>query len=86
MASLVQTCEEMGESPHVECHKSVPAPFLIKTYPMVDEPGTDHIVSWGEDDNTFVVWKPPELARDVIPNYIKRTNLSRFDRQLNTYV
>ncbi|KAI3726668.1 hypothetical protein L1987_66469 [Smallanthus sonchifolius] len=63
----------------------MPAPFLTKTYQLVDDPNTDHIVSWGEDDTTFVVWRPPEFARDLLPNYFKHNNFSSFVRQLNTY-
>ncbi|OWM69128.1 hypothetical protein CDL15_Pgr025315 [Punica granatum] len=63
----------------------VPAPFLTKTYELVDDPRTDHIVSWGEDETTFVVWRPPEFARDLLPNYFKHNNFSSFVRQLNTY-
>ncbi|KAE8727984.1 Heat stress transcription factor B-4 [Hibiscus syriacus] len=69
----------------LDSHKSVPAPFLTKTYQLVDDPSTDHIVSWGEDDTTFVVWRPPEFARDLLPNYFKHNNFSSFVRQLNTY-
>ena len=69
-----------------ESQKSVPAPFLTKTYQLVDDPRTDHIVSWGDDETTFVVWKPPEFARDLLPNYFKHNNFSSFVRQLNTYV
>ncbi|XP_010541155.1 PREDICTED: heat stress transcription factor B-4-like [Tarenaya hassleriana] len=65
--------------------KAVPAPFLTKTYQLVDDPTTDHIVSWGDDDSTFVVWRPPEFARDLLPNYFKHNNFSSFVRQLNTY-
>ncbi|KQK14979.1 hypothetical protein BRADI_1g19900v3 [Brachypodium distachyon] len=65
--------------------KAVPAPFLSKTYELVDDPCTDHIVSWGEDEATFVVWRPPEFARDLLPNYFKHNNFSSFVRQLNTY-
>ncbi|XP_027344040.1 heat stress transcription factor B-4-like [Abrus precatorius] len=68
-----------------ESQKSVPAPFLTKTYQLVDDPRTDHIVSWGEDETTFVVWRPPEFARDLLPNYFKHNNFSSFVRQLNTY-
>lgn len=70
----------------VESQKAVPAPFLTKTYQLVDDPRTDHIVSWGEDESTFVVWRPPEFARDLLPNYFKHNNFSSFVRQLNTYV
>ncbi|XP_072979936.1 heat stress transcription factor B-4c-like [Typha angustifolia] len=70
----------------VESHKPVPAPFLTKTYQLVDDPSTDHIVSWGDDRvSTFVVWRPPEFARDLLPNYFKHNNFSSFVRQLNTY-
>ncbi|KAG0487773.1 hypothetical protein HPP92_006584 [Vanilla planifolia] len=44
MAFLVESCGEMVVSP--ESHKQVPAPFLTKTYTLVDDPSTNHIVSW----------------------------------------
>ncbi|XP_043722019.1 heat stress transcription factor B-4b-like [Telopea speciosissima] len=83
MEFTVERCEEMVLS--VDSQKPVPAPFLTKTYQLVDDPRTDHIVSWGEDETTFVVWKPPEFARDLLPNYFKHNNFSSFVRQLNTY-
>ncbi|ESW08686.1 hypothetical protein PHAVU_009G065800 [Phaseolus vulgaris] len=83
MALLLDNCEGILLS--LDSHKSVPAPFLTKTYQLVDDPATDHIVSWGEDDTTFVVWRPPEFARDLLPNYFKHNNFSSFVRQLNTY-
>ena len=74
------------ESSYSHTAKPVPAPFLTKTYQLVDDPYTDHVVSWGEDETTFVVWRPPEFARDLLPNYFKHNNFSSFVRQLNTYV
>nr|GMD67978.1 heat stress transcription factor A-5 [Ipomoea batatas] len=62
-----------------------PAPFLIKTYDMVDDSGTDEIVQWSENGNSFVVWNPPEFARLLLPTYFKHNNFSSFIRQLNTY-
>ncbi|KAF5747039.1 heat stress transcription factor B-4 [Tripterygium wilfordii] len=83
MALMLDNCEGIILS--LDSHKSLPAPFLTKTYQLVDDPTTDHIVSWGEDDTTFVVWRPPEFARDLLPNYFKHNNFSSFVRQLNTY-
>ncbi|KAK9216548.1 hypothetical protein WN944_008557 [Citrus x changshan-huyou] len=83
MALMLDNCEGILLS--LDSHKSVPAPFLTKTYQLVDDPTTDHVVSWGEDDTTFVVWRPPEFARDLLPNYFKHNNFSSFVRQLNTY-
>ncbi|KAL3840410.1 hypothetical protein ACJIZ3_025001 [Penstemon smallii] len=85
MAALMldNNCEGILLS--LDSQKTVPAPFLTKTYQLVDDPNTDHIVSWGEDDSTFVVWRPPEFARDLLPNYFKHNNFSSFVRQLNTY-
>ncbi|KAG9142682.1 hypothetical protein Leryth_005444 [Lithospermum erythrorhizon] len=62
-----------------------PPPFLVKTYDMVDDATTDKIVSWSSTNNSFVVWDPPEFARDLLPKYFKHNNFSSFVRQLNTY-
>jgi len=63
----------------------VASPFLVKTYRLVDDPSTDHIVSWGDRNNTFVVWRPKEFSASVLPCYFNHTNFSSFVRQLNTY-
>ncbi|KAI7735043.1 hypothetical protein M8C21_017147 [Ambrosia artemisiifolia] len=85
MAMMLDNTCDGGILLSLDSHKAVPAPFLTKTYQLVDDPTTDHIVSWGEDDTTFVVWRPPEFARDLLPNYFKHNNFSSFVRQLNTY-
>ncbi|KAJ6842515.1 heat stress transcription factor A-5 [Iris pallida] len=62
-----------------------PAPFLIKTYDMVDDSSTDDIVSWSSTSASFVVWDPAEFAAKLLPTYFKHNNFSSFIRQLNTY-
>ncbi|CAJ1939064.1 unnamed protein product [Sphenostylis stenocarpa] len=62
-----------------------PAPFLLKTYDMVDDSSTNDIVSWNSSNTSFVVWNPPEFARLLLPTYFKHNNFSSFIRQLNTY-
>ncbi|XP_076929890.1 heat stress transcription factor B-4-like [Bidens hawaiensis] len=85
MAMMLDNSCDGGILLSLDSYKAVPAPFLTKAYQLVDDPTTDHIVSWGEDDTTFVVWRPPEFARDLLPNYFKHNNFSSFVRQLNTY-
>uniref|UniRef100_A0A5B7BN61 Putative heat shock factor protein HSF24 n=1 Tax=Davidia involucrata TaxID=16924 RepID=A0A5B7BN61_DAVIN len=65
--------------------RSVPAPFLTKTYQLVDDPISDDVISWNESGTTFVVWKTADFAKDLLPNYFKHNNFSSFVRQLNTY-
>ncbi|XP_078445908.1 uncharacterized protein LOC144714957 isoform X2 [Wolffia australiana] len=64
---------------------AVPAPFLSKTYQLVDDPTVNDVISWNEDGSSFVIWRPPEFARDLLPKFFKHSNFSSFVRQLNTY-
>lgn len=66
--------------------RTVPTPFLTKTYQLVDDPAVDDVISWNDDGSTFVVWRPAEFARDLLPKHFKHSNFSSFVRQLNTYV
>ncbi|KAJ9549957.1 hypothetical protein OSB04_022500 [Centaurea solstitialis] len=73
----------VGESS--QSQRTIPTPFLTKTYQLVDDPSSDEMISWNENGNAFVVWRPAEFARDLLPKYFKHNNFSSFIRQLNTY-
>ncbi|XP_042504314.1 heat stress transcription factor B-2b-like [Macadamia integrifolia] len=78
--------EQIGEATTTgDAHRSLPTPFLTKTYQLVDDPAIDDVISWNEDGSTFIVWRPAEFARDLLPKYFKHNNFSSFVRQLNTY-
>ncbi|XP_076897619.1 heat stress transcription factor B-2b-like isoform X2 [Bidens hawaiensis] len=68
-----------------DSQRTIPTPFLTKTYRIVDDPALDEMISWNEHGNAFIVWKPAEFARDLLPKYFKHNNFSSFIRQLNTY-
>lgn len=72
--------------PMAGLHESTPAPFLMKTYDMVENRSTNGVVSWSEGHNSFIVWDCHSFATTVLPRYFKHDNFSSFIRQLNTYV
>jgi len=61
------------------------APFVVKTYQLVTNPSTNHLVSWSDTKDSFIVWKPVDFASYVLPQYFKHNNFCSFIRQLNTY-
>ena len=63
---------------------SIP-PFLTKTYDLVSSVKSNDIISWSQNGKSFVVHKPAEFARDLLPKSFKHSNFSSFVRQLNTY-
>ncbi|CAM8988390.1 unnamed protein product [Rhodiola kirilowii] len=66
-------------------HQAGPPPFLTKTYDIVENQSTNHIISWSSGNNSFVVWDPQAFAMTLLPRFFKHNNFSSFVRQLNTY-
>ncbi|KAE8675090.1 Heat stress transcription factor A-6b [Hibiscus syriacus] len=66
-------------------HDAGPPAFLTKTFDMVDDPGTNHIVSWSRGGSSFIVCDPHLFSTNLLPRYFKHNNFSSFVRQLNTY-
>ncbi|XP_022963889.1 heat stress transcription factor A-6b-like [Cucurbita moschata] len=62
-----------------------PPPFLIKIFDMVEDPITEHIISWGRGGISFIVWDPQAFSANLLPRFFKHNNFSSFIRQLNTY-
>jgi len=64
--------------------KVVQTAFIHKLYSMLEDPGIQHLISWSERNDSFVMSPSNEFSR-VLSQYFKHTNISSFVRQLNMY-
>jgi hypothetical protein len=66
----------------------VTVPFPEKLHKMlfnIEEDGHGHVISWQPHGRCFLVHKPKEFVKDIMPLYFKQTKLTSFQRQLNLY-
>lgn len=62
-----------------------PPSFIGKTYAIISDPATDHLVAWDHDGETFCVRNPERLAQDVFPSVFSHASYPSFTRALNAY-
>ncbi|KAM6426929.1 heat shock factor protein 3-like isoform 1-T1 [Liasis olivaceus] len=63
---------------------SVPG-FLAKLWALVEDPGSDDVISWSRNGQNFCILDEQRFAKELLPKYFKHNNLSSFIRQLNIY-
>lgn len=83
--SASSSSSSFSPQPMEGLHEVGPPPFLTKTFEMVEDPGSDSIVSWSKARNSFIVWDSHKLSTLLLPRFFKHGNFSSFIRQLNTY-
>ncbi|XP_072837322.2 heat shock factor protein 3 isoform X1 [Pogona vitticeps] len=59
--------------------------FLAKLWALVEDPGSDDVISWRPDGQNFCILDEQRFAKELLPKYFKHNNLSSFIRQLNIY-
>lgn len=63
-------------------------PFPTILHKMLSESEVmrfSHLISWQSHGRSFLIHKPREFVRDVVPRYFKHSKLSSFQRQLSLY-
>ncbi|XP_034291077.1 heat shock factor protein 3-like isoform X1 [Pantherophis guttatus] len=74
----------VGAGPPSPGASSVPG-FLAKLWSLVEDPGSDDVISWSRNGQNFCILDEQRFAKELLPKYFKHNNLSSFIRQLNIY-
>ncbi|GAA5886272.1 hypothetical protein JCM6882_001587 [Rhodosporidiobolus microsporus] len=52
---------------------------------MVSDPGTDDLIYWSDDGDSFFITSADRVAKELLPRFFKHSNFGSFVRQLNMY-
>ncbi|KAG4304241.1 hypothetical protein PORY_002422 [Pneumocystis oryctolagi] len=81
---LVKSSSVSGSFIPLPQAKNVPA-FLNKLYNMVSDSASDALIKWSASGESFLVLRPEQVAKHILPRFFKHHNFSSFVRQLNMY-
>ncbi|XP_010449324.1 PREDICTED: heat stress transcription factor A-1-like [Camelina sativa] len=59
--------------------------FHRRIYKLVEDPATDPLISWGKDNNSFVIWNLEEFIRRDIVDKFDCGKFSEFRSELRHY-
>ncbi|KAL3475320.1 HSF-type DNA-binding-domain-containing protein [Aspergillus californicus] len=76
--------QAIGAAAAAQQPKVVQTAFIHKLYNMLEDQGIQHLISWSNTNDSFVMSPTSEFSK-VLAQYFKHTNISSFVRQLNMY-
>ncbi|KAK1141408.1 Flocculation suppression protein [Aspergillus melleus] len=76
--------QAIGAAAAAQQPKVVQTAFIHKLYNMLEDPSIQHLISWSNTHDSFVMSPTSEFSK-VLAQYFKHTNISSFVRQLNMY-
>ncbi|KAJ5747976.1 uncharacterized protein N7511_009672 [Penicillium nucicola] len=82
--SLNPSNPAIGAAAAAQQPKVVQTAFIHKLYNMLEDPSIQHLISWSNTNDSFVMSPTSEFSK-VLASYFKHTNISSFVRQLNMY-
>lgn len=63
----------------------VTVPFPVKLHNLLQDNKYEDIISWQPHGRCFIIHRPKDFLKSVMPKYFKQTKLTSFQRQLNLY-
>ena len=63
----------------------IPNTFPYKLYSILGDERYSGIIRWQPHGRAFLIFKPKEFAREVMPHFFKHSKFTSFQRQLNLY-